>query len=505
MKDKSLIIIGAGIAGLSTGCYAQMNGYKSVIFELHDKPGGLCTSWKRNGYIIDSCIHWLVGSSPVNPFYRLWEEVGAVQGRQMIDHEVFGQVEGKDGNVLIMYTNIKRLEEHLRNIAPEDNKVIDDLINGLYSALRFPTLVEKAPEVFNIIDTGKMFFKMAPHIGFLRKWGAISIQDFAKRFKNPFLREVFPLFFDLPDFPMLAVLMTFAWMHQKAAGYPIGGSLEFSKAIEKRYLDLGGEIHYKSPVSKVLVECNKATGLILSDGTQHRADTVISAADGHSTIFDLLEGKYVDDKIKTYYQNLPIFPPIVFVSIGTSHQFNDVAPIIPIIKFPLSSPITIGRQQLNWLAVQIHNFDPTLAPEGKTLLTTFFDTDYSYWKELKKDPDLYNAEKEEVARNIIKALDQRFPGLSGKLEMCDIATPVTFERYTGNWQGSYEGWLITTKTMNIQMKKTLPGLDNFYMVGQWVSPGGGVPSGILTGRQVMQIICKRDGKKFVTSRPQGSN
>jgi len=59
---KTIIIIGAGMAGLSAGCYAQMNSYKTRIFEMHDKPGGLCTSWTRNGYTFDGCIEWLLGS-----------------------------------------------------------------------------------------------------------------------------------------------------------------------------------------------------------------------------------------------------------------------------------------------------------------------------------------------------------------------------------------------------------------------------------------------------------
>ena len=62
MAEESIIIIGAGLAALSTGCYAQMNGYKTRIFELHNIPGGLCTSWKRKGYTLDGCIHWLIGS-----------------------------------------------------------------------------------------------------------------------------------------------------------------------------------------------------------------------------------------------------------------------------------------------------------------------------------------------------------------------------------------------------------------------------------------------------------
>lgn len=61
---KRTIIIGAGIAGLSSGCYAQMNGYEAEIFEMHNIPGGLCTAWNRKGYTLDGCIHFLVGSKP---------------------------------------------------------------------------------------------------------------------------------------------------------------------------------------------------------------------------------------------------------------------------------------------------------------------------------------------------------------------------------------------------------------------------------------------------------
>jgi phytoene dehydrogenase-like protein len=86
-----------------------------------------------------------------------------------------------------------------------------------------------------------------------------------------------------------------------------------------------------------------------------------------------------------------------------------------------------------------------------------------------------------------------------------VATPMTYERYTGNWQGSMEGWLITTKTMRMTMgrgmDKTLPGLENFYMTGQWVEPGGGVPGVASSARNVLQMICKRDGKPFVTQTP----
>jgi phytoene dehydrogenase-like protein len=125
-----------------------------------------------------------------------------------------------------------------------------------------------------------------------------------------------------------------------------------------------------------------------------------------------------------------------------------------------------------------------------------FESEFMYWNSLRKDIAHYKAEKEKIADAIVEALDKRFPGLSAQVEMRDVATPVTFHRYTGNWQGSYEGWLLTPRNITLQMKKNLPGLQNFYMIGQWVQPGGGLPSGLTTGCHVIQILCKRDKKRF---------
>lgn len=120
---KKIIIIGAGIAGLSAGCYARMNGYEAEIYEMHDKPGGLCTSWKREGYTIDGCIHWLIGSNPNSSFYKLWSELGAVQGRRMLYPGVFYRYTDSDGRTLVIYCDADKLEAHLKEISPQDSVV----------------------------------------------------------------------------------------------------------------------------------------------------------------------------------------------------------------------------------------------------------------------------------------------------------------------------------------------------------------------------------------------
>jgi phytoene dehydrogenase-like protein len=500
--EKSIVIIGGGIAGLSAGCYAQMNGYQTRIFEMHDKSGGVCTGWKRKGYIIDGCIHWLVGTNPANDFYHIWEELGAATKWNIVDHEQFISVEVEGGKVFTVYSDIDRLRQHMMELAPEDKDVIEELVKGVRDCTHVNMPIEKAPELYGAIDGLKMMFTMFPSLRFMRKWGKVSSRDFAGRLKNPFLRQAFSTAFvaDFADFPLLFMLMTLAWLHHKAAGYLVGGSLALSNAIERRYLGLGGELQCKSRIDKILVKDGRAVGVRLADGTEHHGDIIISAADGHATIFDMLDGRYVDEQIRGYYNNPKLFPPLVYIGLGVARSFDN-APSVVGMTFPLDKPITIAGQEHKNMGVQIYNFDPTLAPEGKTALKVQFNTDYDCWKKLSQERERYNTEKEQIAEQVITALDQRFPGLASKVEMHDVATPVTWERYTGNWRGSYEGWLPGAQGLMTRMSKTLPGLDNFYMAGQWVEPGGGLPTAAMSGRNVIQIICKRDKRPFVTTMP----
>jgi phytoene dehydrogenase-like protein len=498
--EKSIVIIGAGIAGLAAGCYGRMNGFHTQIFEMHDKPGGLCTAWERKGYTFDLCIHWLMGSKPGFGIYPLWQELGALPGPEIINMERFYRVESADGGVIEIYNDIDRLEAHLLEIAPEDEKAIKEVTAAMRHLRKFDISPGKAPELSNFFDGIKMIFKMLPFLGDFRKWGRMTIDEFSQRFRNQMLQDAWKRV--LPSgMSAIALPMTMAGFDQKTQGYPIGGSLPFAKAIEKRYLSLGGEVHYKSRVTKILVENDRAVGIQLEDGSQHRADYVISAADGHATIFEMLEGKYVNDTIRGYYKELPIFEPLIFMGLGVNRSFADFPQTVTGTLFQLEKPIMVGGQERHWLTARIHNFDPTLAPKGKTVITVLLDSNYPYWEKLHKDIKAYKAEKAKIAKVVIEALDKRFPGLAAQVEVTDVATPITFKHYTGNWQGSFEGWLITPKTAMLRMKKTLPGLDAFYMVGQWINPGGGLPTGAITGRQVAQILCKRDKKPFVTTVP----
>ena len=496
MTQKTIIIIGAGIAGLAAGCYGQMNGYKTRIFELNSAPGGLCTAWKRKGYTFDGCIHWLVGTGQRAAVHRVWQELGAVQGRQIVDHEVYLQVEGEGGKVFKVYTDADRLEKHMLELAPADSGPVKELCGAIRSAAGVDTPLDS----LNALSTVKIMLQMLPMIGLYRKWGKMPVTAFTARISDPFLRQAFNDIVDMPDFPMLAVIMMLASMHTHNAGYPMGGSLEFSRAIERRYLALGGELNYNARVAKILVENDTAAGIRLADGSEQRADIVISAADGHATIFDMLGGKYINDTIRGYYDKLPIFKGIVQVSLGV-HRDLSAEPSMR--SLPLSKQISVGGRERQRLGIRHFCYDPSMAPAGRSVVIAMFESDHAYWKELAQERERYDAEKQQVALEVINRLETVYPGIGDEVEVVDVATPLTTERYTGNWQGSMEGWQINTHNIDMMvgkgMDKTLPGLKNFYMAGQWVEVGGGVPTAAMSGRKLLGTLCKLDKKKFVTS------
>jgi phytoene dehydrogenase-like protein len=494
---KSIIVIGGGLTGLSVGCYGQMNGYKTSIFEMHDIAGGVATSWQRKGYTIDGAMNWLVGTNPGSSHYRLWEELGAAKDWKIYNHDRYSILEDREGREFNIFCNADHFERYLLEMAPEDKEVITEFTGAVRTFSQFDMPVGKPAELYTDADRAGMM-KLMPFLQLLQKWGAMQPDVFTARFKNPYLRKCMS---DAFGGSLLWSVMALGWQHSQSAGYVLGGALALVKPIEKRYRDLGGEIHFKARVSKILVENDKAVGIKLDNGEEYRADWVVSAADGRTTIFDMLEGKYIDDTIKQKYEHPNLFSPLVYVGLGVDRAFEDVPPSINGTRYPLDKPIIVAGKEKKNLNLRVYNFDPSLSPPGKNVAVVGYETEYDYWKNLRQNPKAYKAEKERVCNDTIAGLEQRLPGISGQVEMRDVATPLTWERYTGNWRGAYEGWMFDQSSFAGGMKKTLPGLDNFYMAGQWVNPGGGMPTAASSGNHTIQLICNKDKQEFVTSKP----
>jgi phytoene dehydrogenase-like protein len=496
MEQKSIIIIGAGVAGLCAGIYGQMNGYQTCIVESQKIPGGLVTAWKRKGFLIDLCVHWLAGSGPGIHLNRYWNEIGLLEGRKFYQPDRYAVFHGKDGRVFNLYSNPDRLEQHMLDLSPQDADAIREFIAGVRFGYKFnPPHLERYEA--GTLGWAKIIIGMLPLLKDLQKWQNLTMGELASKFKDPLLRLGIMKMYR-PEFSVLYSLTTLGFLEKKQGGYPLGGSLPFALFLEKRYKQLGGQVKYSARVKQILVENSSAVGVQFEDGGEQRADVVISAADGRETIFEMLQGKFTGSEVRDRYKNWKPFPSMIFAGVGANRTFPDSPFSVEGTTYELPRPVDFSGKAHTDLHIRLLNLEPGFAPAGKTVLTSTIDCDYEFWKALAADPVAYVAEKERISKSLIAALEQIWPGISAQVEMCDIATPITFERFTGNFHGSITGWELTPRQGGAVIAKSLPGLKNFWMAGQWVYPGGGLPGGVSTAREVIWRQCRNDRKQFVT-------
>ncbi len=492
---NSIIIIGAGMGGLAAGIYGQMNGYETQIFEMHTRPGGQCASWQRGGYTFDACIHHFFGCRSGSRINQLWHEIGAMP-RELVLLEECTAVASADGKMLIDYYDPERLKETMLKLSPGDEKVIDQYIKAI-----------KTFDKNNIGDTmlGISFWKMVkslPAMISMRKWLKVNMQGYAERFSDPFLRKAFALLmYSNPETPTFLHLIWKAGGLSKDIKWPVGGAAELPKSIEKCYLALGGKVYYRSRVTKIIVENNKATGVKLADGSEYRADVIISDADGRKTIFDLLDGQYINETVRGYCSPITDETPFaVDVFLGVN---RDLSPEPSSLVLLLDQPMTIANHKYDSIEAQLYGFDKTMAPAGKGTIKVELPASYAYWKKLyNEDRGKYKEEKQKVAEQVIEILASHFKGIKNQIEVIDTATLMTWERYMGGSQGWFNlpnrkfGFSFREDPSEKKFKTTLPGLSNFYFVGIWATMSASLFHNANSGKTIIRRICKNEGRKF---------
>jgi len=494
--SKKVVIIGGGIAGLSAGIYSAMNGFETEIIEMHDVAGGQCTAWNRKGYRFDFCLHWLVGTSK-GAFHEIWKETNVINNEtEIIDHEIHSRILDDEGNEFIIYSNIERWEKYLIELAPEDKTSIQKMCTDMRkSALLEPFAL--APELRSLFDYIKIIPQMLPVFNVIRKFGRLTCKEYFEKlnFKSKRIKSVFFQLYGKRNFSALAFIFMLGWYNQKNAGYIKGGSYPLAQRMVEKFGNLGGKLTYKKKVEKIIVDNNVAKGVLLSDGTTIPADFVISAADGYSTIFNMLDAKYISKEIDFAYKNWELFTPIVQVSFGIKKAIPSESPII----INISRGKKIGKTKLeNGYSIMNYSFDSTMAPKGKTTMVLRYDSPWKLWEDMEENK--YKTEKLQVQKDATTFLEKEYPGISAFIEVIDVATPKTDVRYTGVKDGAYEGFMPSKENMMKSLKMQLPGLRNFYMAGQWLFPGGGLPPSAQTGKWAVQLICKKEKLQFVSNK-----
>jgi phytoene dehydrogenase-like protein len=408
----------------------------------------------------------------------------------MIFPEDLTQVEDPDGNCFKVYTDLDRLREHMLELSPSDSATINSYVNAAWGFTKLDML--DAPLLSSASFTKRLLKTMT-----LMKWTK-SLRKFAEKFKDPFMRKAFPTIqYDWPDIPTFIHLNMIGNCHSKNYGVPEGGSLEFSKAIARRYSSLGGTIFYSSRVEKILTEGGKAVGIRLTDGTEHRAEIVISDINDYKAIFGLLGGQFVDEGIRKRYSK-----PDDNMTMGIQVSFGldrDLSAEPRALVLFLEKPVKIADRDHDRLDLELFGYDPTLAPKGKSVLKVLMNTSYTYWKNLHADPEKYKAAKKLVADTVLQALEKRFENIQEQVVVSDVATPMTMERYTGMGH-SYEakpGFFEAMKFLRGRYV-TLPGIKDFYMIGSTVG-GAGLPGCAAQGRNLIRELCKKEKTQFTPS------
>ena len=486
--SKKIIIIGAGIAGLSAGVYAQRNGFDVTILEQHTIPGGMCTSWRRKGYLFEGAIHWLVGSNPGNDLNEIWRDTGALtENINVFYHDPFFSVEW-EGKTVCLYRDIEKTKKHFLEISPEDDAAINNFVRDVNTLTKFsmPIMDIKGLKALHPrkIEFNKLL-KMLSAMPTMNRISKLSCADYTARFKHPALRKA--LNFLPQDYYAIALLFTLALLTTGDGGYPEGGSLAMTQRMADTFKSHGGKLLLGKKAKKVIVENAVATGVELENETLS-ADAVIVTQETIAAVDQLFDIRPKDKWLIELHKNIK--PSVcTFVGVGVRTEI----PETPL--FDLSEPIVCGGISYSELSFYNYFGYKGYAPEGGTVLTTAFMADtYDFWKNAK-DKGSYQVEKQALAEQISRAICTKYPQAEGKIEVIDIATPLTYERYTGAYRGSW----MNTMNKNDKMKQYsgfLKSIKSVYFAGHRMKGVGGLPIALLSGRTAAQLVCRQFDTMF---------
>ena len=426
---------------------------------------------------------------------------------EFVHHEVRVSIELKENcnkyneKVFRLYTNVDKLEAYLLDLAPEDKSLIKSMVRLIRVMQKYemPPLIDNIPQLQPLRKKMELITYL-PFILQMLKWRNVTNYSFARKLKNPFLKEAFELLYGGDEINLLVMTMPLSFYDKKSAGYPIGGSARFAKRIADKYESLGGKIQYRKEIKKIIVEDNVARGLLLNDGTNVYSDITISTADWHFTVFKALEGKYVNDRILKLaaLKKLEVYPSVMLVSLGVGRTFKEYPHFF---RFPFKNGYRSPDGTVyDWMEVHIYHYDPTLAPEGKTIIVmSFYTRNGEFWINLRNnDLGEYNRCKKDFESTMINILDEKIGSVKESIEETDVATPATYHRFTGNWKGSAQGWFPSKKPVAASpIAIDLPGLKGFYYTSQWSSLSGGLPVVLKSSHDLAQKLCLKHGKKFV--------
>lgn len=504
LKDEyDALIIGAGIGGLTCGALLAKNGLKTLVVEQHSKPGGYVTSYKREGFVFD-VPHVIAGCAKGAPIERIMSHLGL--NIEFVCCEPFQKFIYPDHTVRV-YTNIERYKEELKRAFPAEKENIDRY---------FQTLQRLWDDV-----TGTLPYRPRPwdwvrarlKCPTTTKYDGKTFKDLLDdHFTNHQLKAMLGSpweYLGLPSSRISATYMAIMLMsfHKGGAWYPKGGYQVMARGFAEGLQRQGGSLALRTAVAKILVENGVAMGVELSDGHRIKAKRVISNADTKLTFLKLLGEEHLPKKFAARIRSLEMSVSGFVVHLGVDMSLDQLDSDYIFYYPDYETPEKLFQSGLKGEAIldpaavgllvsvaTLRAPDSGLAPAGQHCLDLqYMPAPYRYKNNWMAGPDKTRGEeykklKRDFAKALIAAAERLIPDLSKHILAQDIATPLTYERYTLSSEGAWYDAACTPRQIGwhrLSAKTPVPGL---YLTGAGTYPGPGMFGAIVSGSLTADAI-----------------
>lgn len=511
-QHYDVVIIGAGVGGLTAGALLSKAGFSVCILEKEPHAGGYLAGFRRHDFRFDTAIHWLNQYGPEGMVSRVFNFLGKDYPKAK-NQKSIRRYKSLDTDY-ILTDNPDELKLQWQKEFPEDKEGIERFFKA---AKRLGKSFYEFGKVFRSEETMGFFEKLAnkrkllkfamPFIPFIRYSGIDgTTKGLNKFFKHPKLHAVFS---SEPD--LLSCLVPIGWAYYKDfQSPPEGGSQVIPEWLCHIVNFFKNDIYYKSIVKKLNVENQEVKsvefdcrGKIYEINCSH----VIAACDVETLYEKLLAPGIIPDKLIKKLRTAKLYSSSITLSLALNCPaeklgFGEEMIHLFLRDVPRHEQET-GNPETCSLSILSPSYrDPSLAPDGQGTLTIYGSAfiDYAnHWK-TKLDEngnyirtDEYYALKDEIAKILIERVCREVcPELKKHILFYELATPVTHWRYTGNKNGTIMGARPGKENMQAKIAHYQTPMKNLILGGHWAELGGGVPIAVRAGTNAALIIMNKN-------------